>query len=80
MVSDLKDMTSYLSLKVPTKQELVILVSHQEPNYVPRTYTYAGSGTNHKPEGAALYGKLKHFPLSTQDGQSCQFKVVLMKY
>lgn len=79
VVSDLKNMAPELSPKLPTKQELVILVSHEESSYVPSTYTYPGSATNHVSLGAAIYGRLKHFPSSTQGGRTCQFKAVLMK-
>lgn len=79
MVSDLKTMASELWPELLTKQELIILVSHEEPSYVPSAYTYPGSGANHTSLGAAIYGRPKHFPLSTQVGQTCQFKVVLMK-
>jgi len=79
MVSDLKYMASELSPKLPTKQELVILVSHEESSYLPSTYTYPGSGTNHTSLGAVIYRRLKHFPLRAQEGRTCQFKAVMMK-
>lgn len=79
VVSDLKNMTSELSPKLPTKQELVILASHEESSHVPSKYTYPGSGTNHTSLGAAICGRLKHFPLSTQEKWTSQFKAVLMK-
>ena len=80
VVSGLKNMASELSPKLPTKQELVILVSHEVSSYVPSTNTYPGSGTNHTSPGAAIYGRLKDFPSSAQEGRTCQFKAVLMKY